>query len=110
MGILSKSEIVARLEKGELLVNAYKKDGQYEVEPASYDLRSGIVIWKENDSDPKKSIVKRKDFNPALLLENQESVTIHPGQVMFVITKEEVNMPLELCGTVYAKNEFSRNG
>lgn len=29
---------------------------------------------------------------------------------MFVITYEEVKMPIGLCGTVYAKNKFSRDG
>lgn len=107
MGILSKSEIIERIQNNRLIIDAHTENGVPVVEPASYDLRAGIIIWKESGNNKE---IKRKDFNPALPLDKQEMVTIQPGQVMFVITREMVNMPIDLCGTVYAKNEFSRAG
>ena len=47
MGILTKHEIEEYLKKGELIINPHKKDdGEYDIEPASYDLRAGTLIWK----------------------------------------------------------------
>jgi len=108
MGILTKDEIIHRIANDDLIIDAHTENNVPVVEPASYDLRAGIIIWKTTENN--KSEVKREDFNPALPLEEQKMVTIQPGQVLFVITREQVNMPKELCGTVYAKNEFSRSG
>jgi deoxycytidine triphosphate deaminase len=109
MGILTKDEIINRIQKDQLIIDVHSDEdgGLPTVEPASYDLRVGTIIWKESENNKE---IKRKDYNPELPLEKQDMVTIQPGQVMFVITKEQVKMPLDLCGTVYAKNEFSRSG
>lgn len=110
MGILTRDEIVKTILEKQLIIDAHQINGEYDVEPASYDLRSGVIIWKEFDNVNRRSIIQRLDFDSSLPIEKQPSVTIQPGQVMFVITKEQVNLPVELCGTVYAKNEFSREG
>ncbi|MES1181708.1 MAG: hypothetical protein ABUL44_02840 [Flavobacterium sp.] len=108
---MTKHEIIERIKKGELLTNPFRKENQdYDVEPASYDLRAGIIIWKEYNPITKESHIKRKDYDSSLPLSSQDTVTLQPGQVMFVITHEEIIMPTELCGTVYAKNRFSRDG
>lgn len=107
MGILTKSEIIHRIKTENLIIDAHTENGEYSVEPASYDLRVGIIIWKESINNKE---IKRKDFEPDKALERQDMITIHPGQVVFVITKEQIKMPLDLCGTVYAKNKFSRDG
>ncbi|MCW3111455.1 MAG: deoxycytidine triphosphate deaminase [Segetibacter sp.] len=108
MGILAKSEITKRIKEDRLIINEHNVNGEPVVEPASYDLRVGIIIWKEVENN--RPTIKRRDFNPLLSIDKQDMVTIQPGQVIFVITQEQVNMPLDLCGTVYAKNEFSRCG
>ncbi|RZJ48872.1 MAG: hypothetical protein EOO19_06975 [Chryseobacterium sp.] len=110
MATLSKHQIIDYFEKGELILNPFKKiNGEYDVEPASYDLRAGTFIWKEIDSKG-EHFPKTKKYDASLPVEEQESVTLQPGQVMFVITYEEVKMPINMCGTVYAKNKFSRDG
>lgn len=111
MGTLSKNKIIEHFEKGELILNPHKKDdGSFDVEPASYDLHAGMAIWKELDTQSGTSTVKKVSFNSSANILTQEIVHLQPGQVMFIITKEEVKMPKELCGTVYAKNKFSREG
>jgi deoxycytidine triphosphate deaminase len=110
MGILTKYQIKEYLERGELIINAHRKeDGSFDVEPASYDLRAGILIWKEYNFQTKLFHTCSKKFDPQKSL-NEQTQTIQPGQVMFVITYEELKMPKNLCGTVYAKNQFSRDG
>lgn len=111
MGTLTKAEIIRRIKLGELIKNAHKlENGNFDVEPASYDLRAGIIIWKETNPLNNVARIETKRFNPNIPLADQEIVTLQPGQVMFVITHEEIIMPKELCGTVYAKNKFSRDG
>ncbi|MBL1214679.1 MAG: hypothetical protein HND52_15090 [Ignavibacteriae bacterium] len=111
MGILSKHQIIEYLEKGELVLNPRKKEnGAFNVEPASYDLSAGTFIWKETNIITGKSEPISKFYNQDLPLEKQDTVTLQPGQVMFVITHEEVKLPKNICGTVYAKNCFSREG
>ncbi len=110
MGILTKDRIIEYLESGKLLKNAFKdKNDKFDVEPASYDLRAGMIIWKETNLSSGASKVCSQEYNPKVETWHQK-VDIQPGQVMFVITREEVMMPTDLCGTVYAKNKFSRDG
>jgi deoxycytidine triphosphate deaminase len=111
MPILSRHEIIEHLQRGELIINpSINENGEFEVEPASYDLRAGIIIWKEINETSGKSNPETRTFEPNALSTKQEKVTLQPGQVMFVITHEEIKMPNHLCGTVYAKNKFSRDG
>ncbi len=112
MGVLSKQEIISRLENGQLITNPAKDgNGSFNVEHASYDLRAGIAIWK-NDSQEvqKKSDPGKRVYNPDLELAHQPIVTLQPGQMMFVITHEQIYMPIDLCGTVYSRNNLSRAG
>lgn len=111
MATLTKYQIIEHLKKGELIINAFKNEnGEFDVEPASYDLRAGTIIWKETKGNTGKVSPETKFYDPTLDITKQERVTLNPGQVMFVITHEEVKMPNYLCGTVYAKNKFSREG
>lgn len=111
MATLCKHQIIEHLERGELLINPSKKEnGEFDVEPASYDLRAGSIVWKDTTTTKGESHIETRNYNPQLPLTQQDKVTLQPGQVMFVITYEEVKMPIHLCGTVYAKNKFSRDG
>lgn len=110
MSVLAKDEIIKRLKEGKLLTNARKNlDGTFDVETASYDLTAGILIWKENiNVGIDEAIVKTLRYDSELSI--QYSRTLQPGQMMFVITHEEILMPKDLCGTVYSRNKLSRDG
>ena len=111
MGVLTKFQIIEYLDKNELIINPSKnKDGQFDVQPASYDLRAGTLIWKEFNPDTKQFHTETKEYDPSLPIDQQDTLCLQPGQVVFVITYEEIKMPDDLCGTVYAKNCFSRDG
>src|SRR5260370_13392356 len=104
MPILSKGEIQNRINSGELVLHPLRDaDGIPVVEPASYDLRAGIVIWKE-DTD---QIVQR-DFDETKELLLQTLVTLRPGQMVFIITHEELRLPKSICGTVYSRNKLQK--
>lgn len=110
MGILNKNEITRRLMKGELLTKARKdKNGNFDIEPDSYDLTAGAAVWKEALPDNKFEIktVLYKDDSPD---KEQPIITVQPGQMIYVITREEVKLPLEICGTVYSRNNIALKG
>jgi deoxycytidine triphosphate deaminase len=74
------------------------------VEPASYDLRAGIVLWK----DEKTAQIERRDFDEARNSLQQPVVTLRPGQMVFVITHEELILPVAVSGTVYSRNKLQK--
>lgn len=110
MGALNKSEITRRLEKGELLIRARKdNNGLFDVEPDSYDLTAGAAVWKE-ELHQNKFEIKTVMCTDGCPVEQQPTITVQPGQMIFVITQEEVNLPLDICGTVYSRNNIALEG
>jgi deoxycytidine triphosphate deaminase len=111
MSTLTKKQIIERLEKGELLTNARKLNDTYDVQAASYDLAIGVAVSKRD----KKTIFQKRTlqyvqqvFEPEN--KKQETVTLGPGQMIYVIAHEEIAMPKELCGTVYSRNSLALDG
>ena len=48
MGVLNRIEIETRIGRGELLSNVRRKDnGEFDIQPDSYDLTAGKAVWKE---------------------------------------------------------------
>ena len=109
MGILTKRHIVKYLSDGKLLKNPrLKEDNSFDVEAASYDLSIGIAVSKKHN---KKLFQKRHQILDLGANNKKERIiTLAPGQMVFVITHEEIMMPDNLCGTVYSRNSLSQNG
>jgi deoxycytidine triphosphate deaminase len=111
MGVLNRDEIDRRLKRGELIKSARRKpDGNFDIEPASYDLVAGTVVWKDPALRDKKGEVRREVYKPGLVPRDQPSITVQPGEMVFVITHEEVLMPDNLCGTVLSRNKLAKEG
>ena len=107
MGVLTKSEIMAYLAKGELLSNPRVLEvGEYDVQPDSYDLTAGKAVWKESDGKVSHPLL----YHPDLAVEEQETHCLLPGEMVIVITHEDILMPMNLCGTVYTKNRLAMDG
>jgi len=105
MPILSKKEIENRIAKGEL-VKEPRRDAKKNplVETASYDLSVGTILWKDRDSGE----VKQLDFDSTKDDFSQPFMSLQPGQMVLVITKEDLIMPLDVCGTVYSRNRLQK--
>ncbi len=111
MGTLNRDEILRRIATDELIRNARKQgDGTVELEPASYDLMSGVVVWKDPSQKETKGEVRKEFYKPGLARKHQPSITIQPGEMVFVVTYEEIQMPKDLCGTVLSRNKLAREG
>ena len=113
MGILNRDEIERRLRREELIRFPRcvdKIDGKFAIEPASYDLSAGAVVWKESRRLNGKGDVQSISYKPEHPVNEQPTFTLHPGQMAFVITHEEILMPADLCGTVLSRNKLAREG
>lgn len=103
MPILCKTEIQRRIRDDQLVVDPkLDASGVPEAEAASYDLRAGIVVWKDKDSHE----ILTEYFDPSASF--QKVVTLKPGQMAFIITHELVCLPPDLCGTVYSRNRLQK--
>jgi deoxycytidine triphosphate deaminase len=103
MSVLTKSEIKRLAEDPEvkLLGDSYEANN---LEGSSYDLRIGTIIIDEIGRDkPQKRIISKA-------ANNLEIVEVGPSQIVTILTLEEVNIPLNLCGTVFAMNSKSSSG
>jgi deoxycytidine triphosphate deaminase len=103
MPILNRSEIINRIKAGDLIRGArYDSNNEPLAEPASYDLRAGIVLWRERDSGD--LAVRYFDGKASI----QPVVTLQPGQMIFVITEEELKLSSTISGTVYSRNKLQK--
>jgi deoxycytidine triphosphate deaminase len=103
MPILNRTRIEELVNQGTLIRNPLRDSGSaLVVEAASYDLRAGIVLWKERASNQ----LRVENFEDGK--DHQTIVTLQPGQMVFVITHEELQLPWEVSGTVYSRNRLQK--
>jgi deoxycytidine triphosphate deaminase len=103
-GVLPSHEIVQRINAGQLIRNPRLKDGQPDVQPASYDLTAGRAVWTDSPSGETKELSYSSGGG------EKPFAVLQPGQMMSIITHEEILMPADLCGTVFSKNRLALNG
>lgn len=105
MPILNKRDLIEGINQGRLIVHPLRdENGIPLVEPASYDLRAGIVLWKEAESQ----LIEQRDFDEQKDLWQQPVVTLRPGQMVFVITLEDLKLPPTISATVYSRNNLQK--
>ena len=110
-GVLNHDEITRRIENGELLRGVRRLvSGRYDVEPDSYDLTAGKAVWKEPSDGIRNGTVETKLYAPDRTQAEQDTLTVQPGQMVFVITHEDVVLPNDICATVYSRNNLAGEG
>lgn len=97
MGVLLKHQIKALIEDTAvyLVGTDYKLDN---LQSCSYDLRIGAVF--------KNGKIFSDDFNSDLNFD----IEVKPSEIVTILTLEEINLPLNLVGTVFAINGLSYTG
>jgi deoxycytidine triphosphate deaminase len=103
MPILNRREIIDRIKAGDLILRTQRDDSaEPVVEAASYDLRAGVVLWRERESGDLtiRYFDQKADVQPV--------VTLQPGQMIFVITEEELKLSSTVSGTVYSRNRLQK--
>ena len=111
MGVLNRKQIEDRVNNGELLRRPRKdENGHLDIEADSYDLAAGTAVWKEPGSNRDEQRVITLSHDPNLSRAEQPTISVQPGQMVFIVTLEDVLMPPDLCGTVYSRNNLALRG
>lgn len=106
--IMHEAEIIRYFESGELVVQPRQKGDKYDTQPASYDLAAGRAVWKEIEDG--KAALHEVAYDPNLDSTQQPTVQLQPGQMIWVISQEELNIPIDCCATVFPKNHLAMGG
>ena len=111
MSVLNRPAIEAFLNRGELIRNPRRKPNscEYDLENDSYDLAAGTAIWKRQRPDGYGGDVDILYYSEQPN-EKQPTVTVQPGQMIFLVTREDLKMPKNVCGTVYSRNSLALAG
>ena len=113
MGVLNRQAIEEYLRNGQLILNPRpkkKKGPPYDIENASYDLSAGTAIWKTPNRDRYGGNIETRSYSMEPAGNVQPTVTVQPGQMIFIVTREDISMPPHLCGTVYSRNSLALAG
>ena len=112
MGVLNSQAIERYLRKRQLILNPRpgQNGRQYDIQNDSYDLSAGTAVWKTPISDRYGGNVETRSYSPEPPGNVQPTVTVQPGQMIFVVTREDILMPPDLCGTVYSRNSLALAG
>ncbi len=111
MSLLTRKQIECRINNGQLIRNPrFRSDGQFDIEADSYDLEAGTAIWKQITEGGESGRVDTQAYEQGRSAANQRTVTVNPGQMIFVVTREDVLMPPDLTGTVYSRNNLALKG
>ncbi|MFZ4107265.1 dCTP deaminase domain-containing protein [Flavobacterium sp.] len=97
MSLLLKNRIkeLAEDSTSKLLGNDFEIDN---IQSSSYDLRIGTVFKNGN--------IYSNDHNA----DKNWNIEIKPSEIITILSLEEVNMPLNVAGTVFAINSLSSTG
>lgn len=109
---LSDGDLLDRMESGNLVIDPLDNP-ELQIQPASIDVRLGTEFLKFNPRDvtsinPLKD--NPEDFMEKVVIEEDETFFIHPGDFVLASTKEWVEVPEDLIGFVDGRSTFGRLG
>jgi deoxycytidine triphosphate deaminase len=110
VAVLGRSEIDKGIRQGQYIKNPRTIDGKFpDLQSASYDLTAGVAVWRESGRAGLDGATREsRSLDDAAL--HQPTVELQPGQMMSIITKEELAIPADVCATVYSKNSIALKG
>jgi deoxycytidine triphosphate deaminase len=89
-GILRKEDIIEEMKAGRLI----KEGSEENVQACSYDMTIGTIF------------IDKEKLTPT----DKKSVTLSPGAIVSVFTKEELDLPQDIAATAFAINAMSSEG
>ena len=110
MAVLGRSELDAGIRQGRYIKNPRIVNEQFpDLQGASYDLTAGVAVWRESGKAGIDGATREARCIDGTDVD-QPTVELHPGQMMSIITKEELAIPADACATVYSKNSIALKG
>ena len=108
--ILSDRDILARLKKGDLVIDPLD-DPDLQVQPASIDLRLGheFLVFRHPHIpyiDPRAGTTA--DYTEKLEIKEGETFVLHPGEFVLGTTYERVKIPADLVAKVEGRSSLGR--
>jgi deoxycytidine triphosphate deaminase len=110
VAVLGRSELELGIRQGKFIKNPRTTNGKFpDLQSASYDLTAGVAVWRESGKAGLDGAThEARSLEDADL--HQPTVDLQPGQMMSIITKEELAIPANVCATVYSKNTIALKG
>ena len=108
--ILSDRDILARLKKGDLVVDPLD-DPDLQVQPASIDLRLGheFLVFRHPHIpfiDPRTG--SAGDYTEKISIPDGQTFVLHPGEFVLGTTYERVVIPADLVAKVEGRSSLGR--
>lgn len=94
MGVLSDKQIVEAVEEGHIEIDPFVEDN---VQPASVDFTLGPEAFRASDDDK-------------MILEPGDVLTLRPGEMAILLTREDVKLSAEYAATIGLRSRFTRKG
>ena len=113
MAVLGRSELERGIRRGHYITNPRTVNDQFpDLQNASYDLTAGVAVWREPSSKAGLDGATREErYTDAADGDvPQPTVELQAAQMLSIITKEELALPADVCGTVYSKNSVALRG
>jgi dCTP deaminase len=109
--ILSDTDILARLHKGDLVIDPLD-DVDQQVQPASVDLRLGAEFLEFQRTNIPCIHPTREgevsDYIAETVVPDGEEFILHPGDFVLGTTRERIEMPADLVANVEGRSSLGR--
>lgn len=110
MSILTNSEIRKALKEGNIIIDPLDES---QIGPASVDLTLGNefrVFQRHNGVYHVKDDSHFQDVTETVYKNDDEFITINPGEMTLGVTKEKITLPEDICGWLQGRSRFARFG
>jgi len=108
MSVLTREVILAELESGRLKIDPFTPD---QLGAASIDLTLGDEIRVFESGDGPIDLREEADYRDYTRLRAlDEPYVLDPGCTIHGITREHIELPIDLCGFLEGRSRFARLG
>ena len=104
--ILTKNEIVKEIKNGNIKIKPFNSKN---LGPASVDLTLSDK-FRIFESDDKVILNEKTDYKKLTKLKSLKKLILKPGDFVLGITKEQINLPDNMCGWLGGRTRFARLG
>ena len=110
MAMIPKEAIKQLIEDGWILVDSSDINKKYipkknQIQPASVDLKIGIIFRKEQRLSENTSVESVTKYD-----EPGKTIELAPGEIVTVLTQEMIKLPDNIAGTLFPPNSLSVQG
>jgi len=110
MAVLTKNEIIKAINNKIISVDPFNEE---HVGPGSIDLTLGNKFRIFKKQKEVYHITNESDFHDIteeIVVEDNDYITISPGEMILGITKEKIMLPDNMCGRLEGRSRFARFG